>query len=49
MTGVIRDWAGSFSAALAAMACSAFLAALIAALLTDRLATAEPASETVVA
>jgi len=49
MTGVVRDWAGSFTAALAALACFAFLAALIAALLNDRLATAEPTNKTVVA
>jgi len=36
--GVTQDRAGDFSAALAAMARAAFIAALIAALLTDRLA-----------
>jgi len=34
--GVIRDRAGSFSAARAAMTAAAFIAALIAALLADR-------------
>ncbi|QGY01576.1 MFS transporter [Methylobacterium mesophilicum SR1.6/6] len=47
MTGVIRDWAGSFSAALAAMAGAAFVAALIAALLSDRMAHPAPAATTV--
>ncbi|TXN03838.1 MFS transporter [Methylobacterium sp. WL64] len=47
MTGVIRDWAGSFSVALAAMAGAAFIAALIAALLNDRLARSAPAATTV--
>ncbi|MCJ2097623.1 MFS transporter [Methylobacterium sp. E-046] len=47
MTGVIRDWAGSFSAALAAMAGAAFIAALIAALLSDRMAHPAPAATAV--
>lgn len=49
MTGVIRDWAGSFSAALAAMAGAAFIAALIAALLSDRMAHPAPTATTVAA
>ncbi|CAA2158591.1 Putative tartrate transporter [Methylobacterium brachiatum] len=47
MTGVIRDWAGSFSAALAAMAGAAFIAALIAALLSDRMVHPAPSVTTV--
>ena len=45
MTGIIRDRAGSFSIALAALAGAAFIAALIAALLHDRPVRRTPGAE----